>query len=107
MSRNTLEILEIFFKNYQKLFQKILTIKLFWTKIISENSEKIEKRREIFWEASRNITEIFENYLKNFSKKVSVNFKGYYGEFQELFQENMFRNILKNFENYTRIFRKS
>ncbi len=66
--------------------------------------KKMEKRREIFWEASRNITEIFENYLKNWSNKVSVN---YYGEFQELFQENMFRNILKNCENYTRIFRKS
>ncbi len=67
----------------------------------------MEKRGEIFWEASKNITEIFENYLKKFSKKVSVNFNGYYGEFQELFQENMFRNILKNFENYTGIFRKS
>ncbi len=95
---------EINFKRFRKVFWKILEkFKKYFGNFhkLWELSHFERKLSRKFWKNGktlRNIFRSFEKYYRNFfnfSKKISVNFKGYYGEFRELFHE---KNVEKYFE---------
>ncbi len=87
-----LKIPRIFSENFEKYFEKNRKLFQKFLKITSSENfrkyfSKFGKFWEIFLEVSRNITEIYENYIEKFKKKNSENFENYFITFRETFRK--------------------